>query len=383
MKAPTLGHHVLPNLLSVRWNDDYTWTLTPFLRLFLNPGLVNVRIEFPTTDPHPYHLAVVSSIPTRHLAHLRLYSLPSGNDDSFLEALQNLLEEASGTLISVCLYGEISARIFDSLLRFHNLRYLKVESPMAPISPPDIVLPSLEKLVVRSESVSLWLPILAKIPDPALQSLKVTFLEDSSPTDFQMLGSSLQNTNKGRTLTSLKCCWEDMTTITEAGLRPLLSFERLTTLILSSVYTCIVQLDDSFICRLAMALPRLETLMLGDSLCDAVDTRNVTIEGLVALATNCVDLNFLQLPFDATDIPSRDTHANSQTRKSSCKLRTLSVGENSLLPSGHDDVSLVAFVLLRIFPHVEKIIGAEREWREVKRVVKLLRKASTIILPFT
>ena len=379
MRTPTLGPHVLPNLLHIMWED--TWEAMPFLRLFLTPGLVSAHIEFPDCLPHPYHLAVVSLIPTRHLAHLRLDLIPSGNENSFLEALRNLLDEASETLRSVRLDGEISTTIFDKLLRLHNLRYLSVKLPQAPISPLEVAFPYLEKLVVWSREVSPWLHILEKIPNPALQRFKITFSEDSPPTDFQALCHSLICANKEQTLTSIKCSWERAITITEVELRPLLPFARLTKLVLlSRCYgECTVQLEDPFICTLAIALPRLETLIIGDALCDAVT--QVTVESLVELSANCVNLDFLQLHVDATNIPSRGTRVNSQIRKSSCKLRTLSVGSRPL-PPHHDDILLVTFVIIHLFPHVENVFGAGEGWEKVNRGLELFREASTIIPPF-
>ena len=378
MQTPTLGHLVLPNLLYIAWGSS--WELMPFLRLFLSPGLVNVRILFPDGDPHPYRLAVVPLIPTKRLVHLTCSQMSPGNDTSLLEALRNLLDEASGTLRSVSWRREIPTTIFDRLLRLSNLRYLDVEPPRAPISPPEVVFPSLEQLVIRTGEVSSWLNIFEKIPNPALQDLIIHFMEDSPPDYLQVLGYSLKAANKEQSLTRFQCSWEDAITITEVELHPLLSFERLTTLVLRSCsQECTVQLDDPFVCRLAKALPRLETLRLGDAPPNAVT--NVTVESLVALSTNCVDLDFLRIHFDATAIPSRSTYENSQMRKSSCKLRTLSVGSQPP-PSGDDDILQFAFAIAHIFPHVEDIWGCEEGWRKVNQHLELFREESTIIPPF-
>ena len=378
MQTPTLGHIVLPNLLHIGWSSS--WELMPFLRLFLSPKLVNVRILFPDRHPHLYRLAVVPLIPTKRLVHLELIWVPPGNDTSLLDALRNLLDEASGTLRSVSWGGEIPTTIFDKLLRLRDLRYLDVELPSTPISPPEVALPSLEELVVRAGGVSSWLNIFEKIPNPALQDLKISFMEGAPPAYLQALGYSLKDANKGQNLTRFRCSWEDAITITEVELYPLLSFERLTALVLHSrSQECTVQLDDPFVCRLAKALPRLEILRLGDAPPNAVT--NVTVESLVALSMNCVDLDFLRIHFDVTSIPSRSTYENSQMRKSSCKLRTLSVGSQPP-PSSDDDILRLAFAIAHIFPHVEDIRRYGEGWRKVNQHLELFREEFTIIPPF-
>ena len=199
-----------------------------------------------------------------------------------------------------------------------------------------------------------------------------------------MFGSSLLDSNIEQTLTSLACTCHD-TPLTEAGLRPFLSSRKLTKLELSNSCTrerCGNQLNDLIICKLAMALPQLAYLSLGGTPCVA-STSAVTITSLVALSTNCVDLDFLRLHFDANDIISRDTHANSQTYKFACKLRHLDVGSQPL-PSNHDDVLLVAFAILYIFPHLEIVSTITRSWTHVRRVVELFQRApKTVPLPTT
>ncbi|KAF9646237.1 hypothetical protein BDM02DRAFT_276133 [Thelephora ganbajun] len=69
MQTPNLDHHLVPNLRSIHWRSD-SWESIPFLRLFLNPELKNVRFDFPDDKAHPYRSAAVSLIPTRALTHL-------------------------------------------------------------------------------------------------------------------------------------------------------------------------------------------------------------------------------------------------------------------------------------------------------------------------
>ena len=376
MQTQTLGPYPLPNLRSVHWNID-SWDSVPFLRMFLNPGLISVHIKFPEKVQHLYRLPTISMIPTGDLTHLRLEFM--GDDDLSLGVLHNLLDGASETLRSVSLDGELPMAVIGKLLQLSNLRCLDVHLPRARISPPTVVLPSLEKLAVRYKEAWSWLHILGNIPNPALQELDVTFT-GSSLEYLQMLGSSLADANVERTLISLKCISEKTIPLTEAGIRPLLSFGRLTTLELVARCTegrCGAKLDDSIITDLATALPQLTFLGLGGTPCDAF-VSDVTVASLVALSTNCVDLDFLRLHFSTSDIITRGTHANSQTREFTSKLRTLSVGFQ-YLPSNHSDILLITFTILHIFPHVESITSARGSWDRVMEGIQMFRKAPRII----
>ena len=381
MQTPTLGHYPLPNLRSF-CSDIILWDFAPFLRLFLNPGLTNVEIGFADIYPCLYRSTIISLIPTRDLTCLQLRFL--GGEDLSLGALHNLLDEASETLRSVSLiYEELPTAVMDKLVQLPNLRCLSIQLPQVKISPPDIVFPSLEKLVVKYGEVGSWLQFLQNFPIPALRELDVSFT-GSLPTYLQILGSSLLTSHVERTLVSLKCTSNNTIPLTEAGIHPLLSFKKLTKLELTGSCVpggrqCGIELSDSIISELATALPQLISLSLGNASCQA-SASDVTVASLVALSTNCVDLDFLQLHFNATDIVTRGIRANpGQTRRYICKLRTLSVGSQPL-PSNHDNILLVSFTILRIFPCLETISSMGRGWNQVEKYVQLFRKAPTMIL---
>ena len=389
MQTLTLGPYLLPNLHSISWCDS--WDLLPFLRLFLNPGLVDVDIEFPDTEPHIYRHATISMIPTRNLTELRIHSVWGNNPPDVdtlhyllcMNALYNLLEQASKTLRSAYLDGELSITVIKKLLQLPNLRLLKAGLPRTHIPLPAVVLPSLEELIVSYGETSSLLHILRNILNPTLRELKV-FSRDPSPACLQTLGISLLEANIEQTLSSLDCHGNGIP-LTEAGLHPFLSFGRLTKLDLLFPCTgegCSFQLNDSIISKLAVALPRLTHLGLGGAPCEAA-TSDVTIASLVVLSINCVDLDFLRLHFNANGIISHDVHTNSQTHKFTCKLRTLVVGSRPL-PSNHDDILLLTFTILHIFPHLANVVCEGQGWSRVERTIQLFQKApKTIPLPPT
>jgi len=379
MQTPTLGPHVLPNLRSINWTCS-SWDAAPLLRLFLSPELIDIDIGFPNGDPHIYRPATISLIPARNLTNLRLECMAFG-DPLPMDELHNLLEQASETLRSVDLDGELSDSIMEKLLQLPNLRHLDLRLPGTRIALPAVVFPSLEKLLVSCGESTWWLHALQNIQSPAFRELNV-YLAGSSPTHLQALGPSLLDANIEQTLISLNFDSLVRIPLTEAGLRPFISFGKLTNLDLLSPCTeegCSFQLNDSIISELAVALPRLTHLGLGGTPCEAA-TSDVTITSLVALSINCVDLDFLRLHFNANGIISRDAHENSQTHKFTCKLRTLTMGSQPL-PSNQDDVLLLTFTILHIFPHLEEILAEGQGWGQVGQAVGLFRKAKKII-PF-
>ena len=377
MQTPTLGPHPLPNLRSITW-WDHSWDSLPFLRLFLNPGLVDVDIRFPDNNLHVYRRATISLIPARDLTDLRLQRMGPA-DPLSMDAVYNLLEQASETLRSVDLGGDPSVAIIEKLLQLPNLRHLDVILPETRIPPPAVVFPSLEELIVSYGEAASWVHVLRNIPNPALRELQINF-SGSSPAYFQTLGPSLLDANVDKTLKSLKCICKDGILLTEAGLRPFISFGRLTKLHLNSPCTeerCNFQLNDSIISELAAALPRLTSVELGGTPCK-VPTSDVTISSLVALSTHCIDLDSLQLHFNAKDIIYHNLSANSQTHKFSCKLRSLAGGSQPL-PTNHDEILLVTFTILRIFPHLETISKSRQNWDQVRRAVLLFYMAPKTI----
>ena len=376
MHTSTLGPHLLPNLRSIYWGAT-SWDWAPFLRLLLNPELTDVHITFPDEGQHVYQPAAVSLIPTGNLTHLELEFM--GDDDLSLGALHNLLDEASETLRSVALDGRLSRAVFSKLLQLPNLRYLDMQLPRLRISPPVIVSPSLEKLVVSFKETKSWLHSLGNITNLTLQELDVTFT-GSSPIYLQKLGPSLIKANAERTLTSLACTSGNIISLTGAGIRPLLSFGRLTRLEIIGSCTeeqCGFNLDDSIISDLAVALSQLKSLTLGGIPYNTCNL-DVTVTSLVALSTNCVNLDYLQLHFNANDIITRDTHTSSQTRKFTCKLRSRRRKAESPV-RGSEDTLLVTFTILHIFPHVENVYHAGMCWSQVMRNILLFRKVPRII----
>ena len=139
---------------------------------------------------------------------------------------------------------------------------------------------------------------------------------------------------------------------------------------------CSSKLDDDTIMNLVQAMPKLETLQLGDSPCDEIPT-GITIKGLVALANHCLDLNQLCIHFQVASLSTPPTSfgitsdAGSTVLRRDCALRTLEVGE---IPVLEESALVVALMLLRIFPCLNNIEYIDDDWEKVVDAIHLTRE---------
>ena len=186
--------------IATRGNSRSYYKFSGVWVMLLNPDLTDVGIQFPDNDPHLYRPAAISLIPTKDLTDLRL-GFMWDHDSLYMDALHNLLDQASKSLRMVRLVGELSTAVVEKLIQLPNLRHLDVLMPETRVSPPTVVFPSLETLYIRYAEGGTWLHILRNIPNPALRKFNVSYW-GSSRAYLQTLGSSLIDGNLHRTLTS-------------------------------------------------------------------------------------------------------------------------------------------------------------------------------------
>ena len=149
----------------------------------------------------------------------------------------------------------------------------------------------------------------------------------------------------------------------------LLSFTQLKHLVIdfSCDDGCSSTVDDDVIMDLARAMPKLETLRLGDEPCQEIQT-GVTVKGLMVLAHHCLGLYALRIHFKADSlgappvIPAVTPNTGSTTLRGSCALTDLEVGR---IPVPEGSASTVALTLVRIFPRLANIDHIDDDWDEV------------------
>lgn len=129
---------------------------------------------------------------------------------------------------------------------------------------------------------------------------------------------------------------------------------------------CIFRLTDDDTENLTAALPRLKTLLLGYP-CTS-KTCKTTINSLVSISLNCLDLEELETHFDTQTIAVDVRRLlDNHTSREKTKCKRLCVGVLPLdLPS--DDVGIVAMGFRVIFPYLTGFTGYTWAscWRQVE-----------------
>lgn len=138
--------------------------------------------------------------------------------------------------------------------------------------------------------------------------------------------------------------------------------------------TCESRYSDQDVEGLAIALPRLEILMLGQWPC-AANTCPTTIFSLLFLSVHCTNLKHLSIHFRTTDMLTDVmamvdyAHSHDLHRRPKCALETLVTGEQ--IPQLEDyESELVAMGLAVIFPSLTLLKGSVG-WGRLERMVAL------------
>ncbi|CAK5270159.1 unnamed protein product [Mycena citricolor] len=140
-------------------------------------------------------------------------------------------------------------------------------------------------------------------------------------------------------------------TIFSPSLQPLLGFQSITELVLSTSFIAL-DIDDNLIERMGQVWPRLQVLDLRGGYNLGIVCR-VTHRALLSLATSCAFLTRLAITFTSTGIGSEDV-AQIDTQ---CALQKLDV---HLSPFPFDvPISTLAVFFVRLFPLLRKI-GSDR-----------------------
>ena len=135
---------------------------------------------------------------------------------------------------------------------------------------------------------------------------------------------------------------------------------------------CSSRVDDDIVINLSWAMLKLKYLRLGDDVCPQ-STTCVAVKGLVALAHYCPNLSTLRVYFQVDSLsnqpagPSMAPNAEFTASWKDCALVDLEVGAMSV---SEESVLMVSLTLLRIFPRIETVDGADRGWVKVQNAIK-------------
>ena len=139
---------------------------------------------------------------------------------------------------------------------------------------------------------------------------------------------------------------------------------------------CSSRADGDIIISLSRAMPKLQSLGLGNTTCRQI-TSGVTIKGLLALAQHCPGLLTLSIHLQVAslceppEIPEMVSTAGPTASWTDCALTVLVVGA-ARVPEG--STMIITLTLLRIFPGLDSIMSIDRGWKEVENAINRSRE---------
>ena len=374
MQLHAVNEPLLPNLTTLNlW--AVRGTLIQFLPFFLSPRITSISLQaLAFYHSIPVAASVIANLPKTcpNLQDINLQSLP--RDPVITAAASKMFFAASqNALRRFHVDSPLTEEANQALYKSQNLCSLSVVAEKGtPI--PSASLPNLISLQIECEDGSDGLQLFRGATFGKLESVNFN-IKSKLTGDFLeafkegALSSSIQNTLSTVSLTA-DFSWN-------LNYSSLLPFIRLVDL--QIVFPCgdgCSGMDDDTFINLSRAMPKLQSLKLGDWPCDK-STGGVTAKGIVALAHNCPNLYSLRVHFQATTLSDPPTglettdNAGHSVSWKSCALTELDVGR---IPVLEESKSMVALTLLQIFPRIRIINYTNGEWFDVENMIHSPRR---------
>ena len=306
-----------------------------------------------------------------NLQTIGLYNLPG--DPIITAAISEfLLTTNRGALQQFHMDFPLTQEAHEVIFKLPGLRELTmvVEGPS---SFPTVVLPNLTEIDLEYDHNYDWLQGFHKATLGKLDS--VTFRAKSASARvagfleaFESVGLAA-STTLSTFIFYTRQSWRP-------NYRSLLSFQQLRKLEIrfSCRGGCSSTIYDDTITDMARAMPRLETLLLGESPCQT--PTGITAKGLTVLAHYCPNLFNLRIHFRADSFNARmmiagTPHTGTTAPRRDCALTGLHVGAISI---PEESTLMVALTLARIFPHLSWIHHDDDNWEKVLEAIRISRQ---------
>jgi hypothetical protein len=373
-----LSEPLLPNLKTLElWFDSSTQELTSFIPLFLSTRTTSINLALPVSGLHKATVAsMIASLPTLcpNLHRIHLTCLPT--DSMIVLAVSELVfNTEKNALRSFYVDSPLTEEASEVICKRSSLRILQIVINGSNAL-PTMELPNLTNLRVGYYYGNDWLQGFRGASLGKLTS--VEFFSESVPID-NFLGAfetvALTTSIPATLLTfefHTKHPWRP-------SFRSLLPFIQLKNLTVESScgLGCSSTIDDDTVTDLARALPKLETLQLGDHPCET--PAGVTVKGLSALARYCPNLIDLVVHFqvatldppEVPSLPSADDDESTIPQMTHSASLSLHVGQ-MCVPDGSD--LMIALTLLRIFPRLEMIEYSDEGWEKISEALYRSKK---------
>ena len=378
LQLRTLNEPLFPSLKTIEFMEA-TADIIPFVPLFLSHKTTRVDIEFATIPPVVMVASMIINLPKLcpHMQSIRLQPLPE--DETITSAVSEMLLTCNlDALRYIIVDSALTKEASQVVFQLHDLSGLWLVL-LEPTPLPAVSLPNLTRLDVNYRDDHDWLQ--------AFRGAKLSKLtEVSIHADCDRIGNFLEAFELS--LASSASTLSEFAFYTSCSWNPsyysLLSFKQLKELTIefSCENGCSSSMDDETIITLAQAMPKLETLQLGDVPCQAPS--NVTVQGLIALAHHCPYLFTLRIHFQpdslaaalADEVILVPSPGKSHLLQDDCALATLEVGE---IPLPHHCFLPVVLTLLRIFPRLLLVKYVNEEWKWVAETIRLSQQIGSLV----
>ena len=376
LQLRTPNEPLLPNLKALEFKEA-TADIIPFVPLFLSHMTTHIDIQFAAVANPPVVMvaSMIVSLP-KLCPHIRNISLQLLSIDAIITsaASEMLLTCNRNNLQSFQVGSPLTEEANRVVYRLPNLRQLFSVVTERP-SLPAVSLPSLNELYVEYHCDHDWLrafhgATLSKLSD-------VTFRAECDQIGDFLGAFEIAFVSSAPTLSQFafytSCSWNP-------SYHSLLSFKQLKDLVIefSCQDGCSSNLDDEIITTLAQAMPKLETLQLGQQPCQTPG--NVTVRGLIALARHCPCLFTLRIHFRTDSFVAIASEVipvpSSGPPLVNCDLAKLEVGET---PISQRHGLPVFLTLLCIFPRLLLIDYVDEGWRWVADNIILSKRIGSFI----
>jgi len=360
---------LFPNLKTVRLGPVAKEFIS-FIPLFLSPRTTNIFISFAGSSDLPKAMiaSMVATFPTQCPNLHSIFLVPLPRDPMITVAISEmLLSNNRDSLRTLAVDSPLTLAAHEMIHKLPNLRELSIFVEKGTSLPP-LMLPNLIGLTVEFDGD--WQQMfhgatLGKLEAVSFRSTSEQIGGFLEAFERIALAASAQNTLSWFGLRT-SCSWVP-------NYSSLHSFTQLVDLIINFPCEggCSSTVDDDVIMDLARAMPKLETLRLGDEPCREIQT-GVTAKGLAVLAHHCSDLSTLRIHFQVATLsappvnPGATSNVGSNALRRDCALRDLKVGK---IPMPEELVLMAAVTLALIFPCIDSIDYTDGNWEKVASAI--------------
>ena len=349
----------------------------PFIPLFISTRTtaITLAVYRPNSLPKAMVSSTITNFPKLcpNLQRICIHPLPK--DPMITAAVSEMLLASSrNTLRSIYVDSPLTEEACDVIYKRPDLHDLSVIIERG-ASLPSVMLPNLAYLVVKYDHDGDWLPLFRGATLERLEA--VSFYPRS-----EQIGDFLEAFEGVALAACIQNTLSQFHLYTTYSWNPkyssLLPFKHLTNLVIefSCSDGCSSRVDDDTITNLAQAMPKLDTVRLGDAPCHEIPT-GVTAKGFEVLANHCPNLSTLCVHFQVASLSAPPaiggtiSDAGPTGQRMDCALTDLAVGE---ILVAEESVLVVAQTLVRIFPRIERFTGdTDESWEKVMDAIRLSR----------